>query len=453
MFYRSLLLPDLRESLEANDRASLHEFCEALHAAVLAEILDELTGEEIWQVLSATGPERQAEIFSFLDKARQVSVVPVVPHRDLSRLIEEMPADERVDFLEQLDDDEVERILPLIAQAERADIRKLLSYPEGSAGSIMTTEYAWLPENITVDEAFGRLHEQAPDSETIYYIYIVDDSRRLDGMVTLRQLIQSRRSAKLADVMRHDVISVRVDDDVEHVAAEVARYDFLAIPVVDNQNRLVGIVTHDDAIDIFRKEAEEDALMQAGVVPLEDDYLATPVAVLVRKRVVWLAFLMGAAFVTARILEGYQQVAGVLTWMGWFQPLVLASGGNAGSQSATLIIRELALNESRQAHRMMLFWREVRVAALQGLLMMAIAFGGSAMLVDLQSAFVVSITVFLVVMMGTSTGAALPMLFSKLGMDPALMSNPLIAALSDTLGVIIYFTVAITLIGVAVPAV
>jgi magnesium transporter len=238
-------------SLDASDRDGLREFCEALHPAVAAEVLDELTAEEIWNVMSACAPERQAEVLGFLEDHRQVELINVAPRAELSRLIEEMAADDRVDFLEMLEEEQVESLLPLIAQAERADIRKLLSYPDGSAGSIMTTEYAWLSEELTVDEALDQLRVQAPESETIYYVYILDDGRRLDGIVSLRELIMAKRTAKLSDIMHRDVISVRVDDDEEFVAREVAKYDFLAIPVVDNQHQLVGIVTHDDVLDIL----------------------------------------------------------------------------------------------------------------------------------------------------------------------------------------------------------
>jgi len=453
MFYRSLLLPDLRMSLEEKDQAALREFGLALHPAIAAEVLEELDPQEIWNVLSYSDSERQAEIFGFLNPQQQVQLVEVAPRKEFSRLIEEMAPDDRVDFLELLDDEHVENLLPLMAQAERADIRKLLSYPDGSAGSIMTTEYASLHEHLTVGEAFDRLHEQAPDSETIYYIYILDENRRLDGIVSLRQLIQARRTAKLSDIMRRDIISVRVDDDEEFVARELARFDFLAIPVVDNQHRLVGIVTLDDALDILEEEATEDAQRQAAIEPLDDSYMATPLLVLVRKRGVWLVILLGAAFATAFALQHFEEMQRAYVWMGWFVPLVLASGGNAGSQSATLIIREMATRSLDHSDRMTILLREVKLAALLGAGLMTLAFIAAVMMIQLTQAIVVSLTVFLMVMLGTVTGAVLPMAFDRLGMDPALMSNPLIAALVDVLGVIIYFTAALLVLGPAIAAV
>jgi magnesium transporter len=448
MFYRSLLLPDLRMTLESGGEDGLREFCEALHAAIVAEVLAELDPAEIWKVLRACEPELQAEIFGFFDETTQVSIVGVADRKELSKLIEVMAPDDRVDFLEELDDAHVEELLPLIAQAERADIRRLLSYPDGSAGSIMTTEYAWLREEITVGEALDDLRRQAPDSETIYYVYIVDENRCVDGIVSLRQLILAKREAKLTDIMHHKVISVRVDDDEEFVAREIAKYNFLAIPVVDSQNRLVGIVTGDDALDILEEEAYEDVQRTAAIEPINESYMLTPIPELARKRGVWLVVLLVAAFLTAFALKSYEEVARKYEWMAWFIPLVLASGGNAGSQSATLVIREIATRRISRRDKFTLFFRELKLASLLGGGLAFLSFLAAVCLVDhVSQAAVVSATVFLVVVLGTVCGAMLPLFIEKLGMDPALMSNPLIAALVDVLGVIIYFSAALAIMG------
>jgi magnesium transporter len=447
MFYRSLLFPDLRMTLDANDVDGLREFCEALHPAVVAEVIDELDPAELWTVLVSCEPVLQAEIFGFLDLRLQIEVVEVADRKTLSKLIEEMAPDDRVDVLEMLDDEKVESLLPLIAQAERADIRKLLSYPDGSAGSIMTTEYASLPEEITVSEALDQLRIQAPDSETIYYIYILDEGRRLDGIVSLRELIQAKRAATLSEIMHRDVISVRVDDDEEFVARELSRYDFLAIPVVDNLHRLVGIVTLDDALDVLEEEATEDAQMQAAIQPLDESYMTTPFLVLAQKRGVWLVVLLAAAFLTAWVMQGYEDLQKSYVWMIWFIPLVLASGGNAGSQSATLIIREMAISEMNTRDKYFILMRELRMALTLGTGLMTLSFAIAICMVALPEAIVVSITVLIMVVFGTTAGAILPIIFKRLGMDPALMSNPLIAALVDVLGVIIYFKTALILLG------
>lgn len=446
--YTPLILPDLKAMLDENDERGLAEFCDVLYPAVTAEILDELNAREIWTVLRNCPLQRRAQIFEFLSLSRQVELVEGIERKELSPLIEEMSPDNRVDLLSRMDAERVESLLPLMAQAERSDIRKLLAYPEESAGAIMTTEYASLPAEITVADALERLRKQAPDRETIYYIYIIDEGRRLQGLITLRQLILAKPATVLSDIMRRDVIAVRVDDDQEFVAQELARYDFIAIPVVDNQNRLVGIVTHDDVVDVIHEEATEDTHLMGAVSPLEDSYLDTPLFTLAWKRGVWLMFLACVAMATAEVLLHYESISKKHVWMVLFLPLVLASGGNAGSQSATLIIRALALGEMSRRENLKLAWRELLVGGLLGSSLAAVGFLAAAgwFGMDVSQAAVVATTVFFVVMMGTIAGAMLPLMFRKLGMDPALMSNPLIAALVDVLGVVIYYSVAMTLL-------
>lgn len=444
--YHPLLFPDLRQMLQEDDRDGLREFCEVLHPAVTAEVLEGLPAEDVWRVLSNCGLERQVEIFEFMSVAQQFELVQDVDRKRLSRLLEAMSPDDRVDLLERMNPDRVENILPLIAQAERNDIKKLLSYPDESAGAIMTTEYAWLPEDITVREALDRLRKQAPDRETIYYVYIVDEGRRLHGFISLRELILARPDAKLAEIMTKDVISVRVDDDQEDVAAQLAKYDFLAIPVVDDQNRLVGIVTHDDVLDIVREEADEDAYLQSAVGPLEDSYLDTPVWIIARKRGMWLALLLVAALFTASILERYNTVSKEDTWLIWFVPLILGCGGNAGSQAATLIIRALALRDIVAFGRIRVAGRELLAAVTLAAFLGMLGFGLAWMFVSAKQAAVVGTSVLLVVTMTSTLGALLPIAFKQLGMDPALMSNPLIAVMSDILALLVYFNVAVVML-------
>ena len=447
--YSSLLQPDLRQMVSENDAVGLHEFCDALFAGVAAEVIEGLAPGDAWRVLSQCEPHRQAEIFQYFSFPYQTQIVDHIDRNALSRIIEEMPADDRVDLLERMDPDHVEALLPLIAQAERGDIRKLLSYEEGSAGSIMTTEYASLPGHITVEEALNRLRLQAPSRETIYYIYVTDEERRLLGFVSLRKLLLARRSLLLRDIMERDVISVKVDDDQELVANEIGKYDFIAIPVVDQQNRLVGIVTHDDAADVMQEEATEDALLQAGVAPLEDSYLETAFFELVWKRGFWLVILLFAASLTAQVLSFLEQSilgqSDVRNWMVLFFPLVLASGGNAGSQSATLVIRAMALHET-EGKLWTIVWREFRVGLLLGAVLGVLGLAVGLWLVDVPRAAVVGLSVFLVVALGTVWGSMLPLGLKRLGFDPALMSNPLIAAISDLVGVVTYYAIAFVIV-------
>lgn len=445
--YDPLLLPELREMLLENDARAMREFCSVFHAGVIAETLEALSNEEIWRVLSQTDLRRQVEIFEYIPLPRQVELVTCVDKPHLSALLEVMAPDDRVDLIKNMDQVQVELLLPLIAQAERSDIRKLLSYPEHSAGSIMTTEYASLREGMSVRDALTQLRMQAPNRETIYYLYVLDDERHLHGFVSLRKLILARPDTLVSEIMDHDVISVRVDEDQEVVANQMARYDFIAVPVVDDQGRLVGIITHDDVLDVSRQEATEDAHRMAAVAPLGDSYLSIPFATLAWKRGIWLVLLMVAGFGTAAVLSAYDAVTDKYEWLVKFLPLVLASGGNTGSQSATLVIRSLALGELDRRTQMRILRREGATGLALGISLAVLAFCFAGMYGPLVDAAVVAGTVALVVTLGTINGSLLPMILKSLGMDPAIMSNPLIASLSDILGVVIYYNVALVTLG------
>jgi magnesium transporter len=440
-----LLQPDVRLMLLEDDTSGLREFCEALFPAVVAEVLLGMDPQEVWKVLDACGMERQAEIFEFIDPQQQLQLVDTVDRKRLSKLIEVMSPDDRVDLLERMDEDHVESLMPLIAQVERDEIRKLLSYPENSAGSIMTTEYASVPGNISVREALDRLRQQAPDSEIIYYVFVLDAERHLQGVSTLRELILAKPQTLISELIRRNPISVFVEDDREFVAKQIALFDLIAIPVVDEHNRLVGIVTHDDVLDVVQEEAAEDAYRQSAMEPLEQSYLSTPLGIIARKRGVWLLVLAAVALFTAKVQSGFSGIAGRYDWLAWFLPLVLASGGNTGSQSATLVIRSMAMAHMSQQEKLRMARREVLVGLMLGAVLGLFCCLAVRLLFrpSWLEASVVGGTVYTVVTIGTVLGSLLPLLFHRLGMDPALMSNPLIASLSDIIGVVVYFTVAI----------
>ncbi len=446
--YSQLILPDILEMVRDNDTLGLSEFCNVLYPAQAAEVLEELKSKDVWKILSHCELSRQVEIFEFLSLPTQVHLVDNVDRERLSKIVEEMSPDDRVDLLSRLKTKQVDNLLPLIAQAERSDIRRLLSYPEDSAGAIMTTEYASLPVDLTISNAYEQLRLQAPTRETIYYIYVIDQSRRLRGIISLQELILAHPDALLSDIMHKNVISVRVDDDQEFVALELARYDFIAIPVVDDSNRLVGIVTHDDVIDILQEEATEDAYRAGAIEPLEDGYLETPLLTVAWKRGVWLLFLSIVALFTAQVLSRFDETAKQQAWLIMFLPLVLASGGNAGSQSATLVIRSLALGELDRKKYWQLAGRELMVGCLLGLSVALLGFFAALTWFDLKFAesSIILLTVLIVMILGTVNGSMLPLLLKRFGLDPALMSNPLIAALSDVVGVAIYFTIATILL-------
>src|SRR5262245_48892942 len=341
--YNPLLLPEIREMLAENDDRGLTEVMTELHAVSIAEFAEGLSVDETWQLLSHADNYRQAEVFSFFSTHKQDELVSGVGRERMSKLLEAMGHDDRADLLKRLDQDVVDSLLPLVARADREDIRRLLSYPEHSAGSVMTTDYATLPPNIPVSEAISRVRQEAPHKETIYYVFVVDQDRKLVGLVSLRELILAKPTALVSDIMQREVIAVRVDQDQEEAAKELAKYDFIAIPVVDEQYRLVGIITHDDVIDVVVEEATEDALRMGGVTPMVEHYLDVPFETVWRKRSVWLACLFGAELLTFTAMTYFQNEIDAITALALFVPLCISTGGNSGSQAATLITRAMAV--------------------------------------------------------------------------------------------------------------
>ena len=446
--YNPLLQPDLRLMLAEDDLLGMQQFCEVLNPVIVAEVLQGLDSASTWRVLLSSDIAHQAQILEFIEPSQQIELVASVDRQHLSKLIEAMSPDDRVDLLEHMDEEQLEALLPLIAQAERDEIRKMLSYPEDSAGSMMTTEYASLPEEITVSEALSRLRQQAPNRETIYYVFVVDSGRRLHGVISLRELILARPAVLLADIMNRDPVSVSVGDNQDEAARLIARFDLIALPVLDEENRLVGIITHDDVLDIVREDANKDAYLQAAMDPLEHSYFSTPLLTIASKRGVWLLFLNVMALVTAMALKSFGDQTQSHDWLQWFLPLVLASGGNTGSQSATLVIRAMAIATMSRRDKTRLAVREFLTGLVLGLTL------GLFTWLALQGIFgrdpiqagVVALTIGMVVTMGSVAGSMLPLLFDRLGMDPAIMSNPLIASLSDFMGVVIYFTAALWLL-------
>ena len=437
-----LLIPELRVMLAEGDTAGLREVAAELHPATVAEFSEGLDDRELWQLLDAVPVERQAEIFPYYPMARQVELVKAADRPHLGQLLEWMAADNRDDLLRELDPEFVEEILPLVAKAERHDIRMLLSCPEDSAGALMTTEYASLPADITAGEAVARLRSQAPDSESIYYIYVLDAERHLVGFVSLRDLILAKPTALVSDLMQRDPISVRVEEPREQVVEKLARFDFLAIPVVDENNRLVGIVTHDDVLDAVRQDATDDAQRIAAVTPLGESYLEAALVTMTWKRGVWLAILFATAAVTAMVMARTPLTHHA--WLVAFIPLVIASGGNSGNQSATLVITALSSGDCELSDWRRILKREVVLGLLLGALLavpgylLALVYAPTPL-----QALVIPFTILGVVMLGSLVGSILPLLFRSLGLDPALMSNPFVSAIVDIVGIVLYTTIAL----------
>ncbi len=443
----TLYLPELRVMLADNDVAELQEFCTALHPARTVEFMEGLSVEEAWQVLRHTDAATRAEIFHYFDRERQVQTIETMDRAEVAQLVADLAPDERVDILNQVDPQVVDQLLSLLPADERRDYLRLRAYPEGTAGAVMTTQFARLSEHLTVNAALEELRRQVESLETVYYLYVVDHEDHLRGLVSLRQLVLAKPETLIGDIMERAVVSVHVSDDQEDVAKTLARFDFLAIPVVDSEYHLCGIVTHDDVIDVVREEATEDAHRSGAVAPLREGYLETQILTLTWKRGLWLTILFFGGLLTAVSLRRHESFFEHLPWLVLFIPLVISSGGNSGSQSATLIITALSTGDLRVADWLRVVWRELIMGLLLGGFLGLLGYIPAMLLApDWQAAMVVPLTVISVVTCGTLTGSMLPLVFRRLGLDPALMSNPFVACISDIVGIVVYTSVAIALL-------
>jgi magnesium transporter len=338
--------PEVRELLDEKNESGMRVFLESLHPATVAETLSgDLDVEQVWQFLSSTDIRNQAAIFEYFPAEWQVEMVAGTGRERMARLIEQMSHDDRVDLLRRLDSRVAEALLRLVDEADRRDIANLVRQAPNTAGSLMTTDYAWLPPELTASEALERLRLQAPKSETIYYIFILDEQHRLLGVLSLRDLILAPRHVLMRDLMETTLVSVRDTDDRERVAQEIAQYDLIAIPVVDEHNRMAGIVTYDDVIDVVVQEATEDAHMMGAVGPLAENYLDADFITIWRKRAFWLSCLFGAELFTFTALSYFDEAINRVVVLALFVPLCISTGGNSGSQAATLITRALALGQ------------------------------------------------------------------------------------------------------------
>ena len=441
----TLFLPELREMLSDGNADELREFCTALHPARTAEFMEGLNRAEAWRVLQHADPALRAEIFSYFEYDRQVEMLELEPEKQVADLLAYIPADDAVDLISELPEERVESVLALVPTSDRRDIRRLQSFEEGTAGSIMTTEAACLDEKLTVRQALEQLSLQSERLETIYYIYVVDGTNHLRGVLSTRMLVSSfgKPNRTIGDMMDTDILTVNANDDQEEVARIVAKYDLLAIPVVDEHRHMLGIITHDDVMDVVLEEATQDVQRIAAVEPLEDSYARTPILTLTWKRGMWLGILFFAGLLTAFALRSYEADFEEFAWLVWFIPLVIGSGGNTGTQSSTLIIAAMATGDIRVSDWASIVTRELATGALLGVFLAVLSVLPAVFLApSVTTAAIVPLTIFLVVVCGTLTGSTLPLLFQRLGWDPALMSNPFVAGINDILGIVVYVKIA-----------
>ena len=414
-----------------------------LHPADLAALLDLREAPAAWSVLGELPLARRAETFGYLAPATQTAVAALAPPRALAELVTAMDADERADLWARLPEEAREALAPALAAAEREDIRRLAAYAAGTAGAVMTSEYAVLRPDLTARAAIEALRGQAATKETIQVAYVLSSQRRLLGTVSLEELVLAPAERPVAEVMRTDPPFVRAEDPAEQAARLVARYDLAAVPVVDGGEAMVGIVTADDAMDVAEAEATEDFEKAGGTgAGLVADLRGAGVALLYRKRAGWLVALVFANILSGAGIAAFEDTIAAHLSLVFYLPLLIASAGNAGSQAATLTVRALATGEVRLSDWGRLLGREVLVALALGATMAAAVSAVGLWRGGPEIALVVALTMVLVVLAGSLAGLSLPFLLDRLRLDPASASAPLVTSIADVAGVLIYFAIA-----------
>ena len=442
----------MREYIEhrqyAKIRSEIVEMNEADIAAMLEEL--ELPGPELIQVFRMLPKTIAADVFSFLSIELEQTIITMLTDREAATIIDNLFADDAADLMEEMPANVVKRLLAQTTAETRRDINHLLQYPEDSAGSIMTVEFVDLKEDYTVAQAIERIRKVGIDKETINTCYVTNQYRKIKGTISLRMLLLSDTSERIGDLMEENVITISTLMDQEEVSRQFQKYDFDAMPVVDSEKRLVGIITVDDVMDIIEQEATEDIEMMAAITPTDKPYMKTSVFETFKKRIPWLLFLMISATFTGRIIQGYQDALSAYAVLTMYIPMFMYTGGNAGGQSYVTIIRSISLGEVQFRDMLRIVWKEIRVAVLCGITLAVVNFGKLLLLdrVGMQVALIVCLTMVVTVIVAKTVGCTLPMLAKKIGFDPAVMASPFITTIVDAVSLVIYFQIATRMLGI-----
>lgn len=437
-------LEEVRQLLETKQYTRLRQKMEEMNTADIAVILEELEEEELLKIFRILPKSMAADVFSYLEVDNQQFIITSLSERDAAGIINNLMADDATDLLEEMPANIVKKLLANASPETRRDINHLLRYPEDSAGSIMTVEYVDLKENMTVQDAIERIRQIGLDSETINICYVLDAKRTLVGTVALRYLLTNSPDEIIGDIMHENVIYINTLMDQEEVARQFQKYDFTAMPVVDNENRLVGIITVDDIVDILQEEATEDMEKMAAIVPSDKPYMRTGIFETWKKRIPWLLLLMISATFTGSIITSFEDALSVCVVLTAYIPMLMDTGGNAGGQASVTIIRGLSLNEIVFSDILKVIWKEIRVAVLCGATLAAANFVKLLLFdkVTIPVAAVVCLTLMAAVLIAKIVGCILPMLAKKIGFDPAVMASPFITTIVDALSLLIYFRIA-----------
>ena len=442
---------ELTELLDRRDMKRLQQRLEDMQEFDVAEFLSEIGDNRMPMVFRLLSKETAAEVFANFDAPEQEQVINSITDSELSGILEELYVDDAVDMMEELPANVVKRVMRTATPETRKLINQYLHYPENSAGSIMTAEFIDLKKYMSVRESIARIRRIGEDKETIYICFVTSADRKLEGIVTVKDLLLAEDDTVIENLMDTNVIFATTTEDQESVAEKISDYDLMAIPVVDLEGRLVGIVTVDDVIDVMEEETTEDFEIMAGMTPSDKPYSRTGTLEMWKNRIPWLMFLMLSATFTSMILTKFEDMLAVQAGLVAFIPMLMGTGGNSGAQASTAVIRSLSLGDTEPKDAFRVMWKEWRVAAICGITLAAVNFVKMLLLdgmllhndsVTIAVAATVSVSIVFIVMFAKVVGSMLPIIAEKVGVDPAVMANPLISTVTDAVSMLIYINVA-----------
>lgn len=441
-------IEELTRLLENKRLKELRKYLENINSADFPSIIENISDENLILVYRLLSKEKAAEVFVELEAEDQEKLINCLTDVEIKNVMNEIYMDDAVDLIEEMPSNVVKRILANTKPANRKIINELLKYPDDTAGSLMTTEFIDLKENMTVKDAFDFIKKKGLKKETVYNCYVLTVDRKLLGVIDIKELLIADREELVKDIMDTNVVKANTLEDQEEIIKMFDKYDCVALPIVDQENRLVGIITIDDAIDVLQEETMEDFEKMAAIAPSDDTYLKTSVFKHAKNRIVWLLALMLSSMITGAIIENFEQAIASLPILVSFIPMIMGTGGNSGSQSSTLTIRGLAVDEITTKDVLKVMWKEFRVALLVGL---GLAFVNTARILiqyqNPQIAITVSATVMFTVILAKQLGGILPILAKKLKLDPALMASPVLTTVVDTVSVLLFFSISSMVFG------
>lgn len=444
------MIEDIEKLIEEKNYQQIKKTLNEMNEYDIAEILEELPQKELIKIFRLLNKDIAADVFSYMDTDKEAMIIASLTEKEAVDIINDMAADDATDLMDEIPANVVHRLLKKVDPETRRDINQLLKYPENSAGSIMTVEFVDFKEDLTIRDAIKKIRQDYDDKETINICYVIDSKRKLIGKVTLKDLVVNNEEKLIRDIMDDDIHPVNTLMDQEEVAKIIQDYDVTAVPVVDSENKLVGIITIDDVVDIIEEEATEDIEKMAAITPTEKSYLKLSVFDIWKSRIPWLLLLMISATFTGKIIQHYETALAACVILTSFIPMLMDSGGNAGGQASVTVIRGLSLNDIEFSDIFKVIWKEFRASILIGITL-AIANFGKLMLIDKVSvtvAAVVCLTLVLVVIIAKFIGCTLPIFAKKLGFDPAVMASPFITTIVDAISLFVFFQIAVNLLNI-----